>query len=144
MNYINWFFKLSNASCIPGIKLTWSWFISFFVNCWTWLASIFFFNLFLKNIYLFIYLFTYLLTYLAAPGLSCGMQDLRCHVWDLHCGMRTLSCGMWDLVPWPGMKPGTPALGAWSLSHWTTREVPWLANILFRIFAFIFMIEMDL
>ena len=29
--------------------------------------------------------------YLAAPGLSCSMWDLRCHV-------RTLSCSMWDLV----------------------------------------------
>ena len=27
------------------------------------------------------------------------------------------------LVPWPGIKPRSPALGAWSLSHWTTREV---------------------
>ena len=35
-----------------------------------------------------------------------------------------LSCGMWDQVPWPGIKPRAPALGAWSLSHWTTREVP--------------------
>jgi len=24
----------------------------------------------------------------------------------------------------PGIKPWPPALGAWSLSHWTTREVP--------------------
>ena len=31
---------------------------------------------------------------------------------------------MWDLVPRPGIKPGPPALGAWSLSHWTTRAVP--------------------
>ena len=38
-------------------------------------------------------------------------------------GMRTLGCGMWDLVPWPGIKPRPPALGAWSLSHWTAREV---------------------
>ena len=74
----------------------------------------------------FIYLciFKYLFIYLAAPGLSCG-------TWDLHCGMRDLlvvacelfSCSMWDLVPWPGIEPGPPALGAWSLSHWTTREV---------------------
>ena len=35
-----------------------------------------------------------------------------------------LSCGMWDLVPWPGIELGRPALGAWSLSHWTTREAP--------------------
>ena len=31
---------------------------------------------------------------------------------------------MWDLVPWPGIKPGPPALGMRSLSYWTTREVP--------------------
>ena len=31
---------------------------------------------------------------------------------------------MWDLVPRPGIKPGPPTLGAWSLTHWTTREVP--------------------
>ena len=46
------------------------------------------------------------------------------------CGTQTLSCGllvaacMWDLVPWPGIKPWAPALGARSLTHWTTREVP--------------------
>ena len=37
-------------------------------------------------------------------GLSCGMQDL--------------------LIPWPGIELGPPALGSWSLSQWTTREVP--------------------
>ena len=37
---------------------------------------------------------------------------------------RIFSCGMWDLVPWPGIEPGPPALGARSLSHRTTREVP--------------------
>ena len=30
-----------------------------------------------------------------------------------------------DLVPQPGIKPGLPALQVRSLSHWTTREVPW-------------------
>ena len=34
------------------------------------------------------------------------------------------SCGMWDPVPWLGMEPGPPALGAPSFSHWTTSEVP--------------------
>ena len=38
--------------------------------------------------------------------------------------MPGVSCGMQDLVLWLGIKPGAPALGAWSLSHWTTREVP--------------------
>ena len=28
------------------------------------------------------------------------------------------------LVPWPGIKPLPPAVEAWSLNHWTTREVP--------------------
>ena len=45
-------------------------------------------------------------------------------VLSLSCSIRTLSCSMWDLVPWPGIKPGPPALGAWNHSHWTTREGP--------------------
>ena len=45
----------------------------------------------------------YLFTHLAAPDLSCSMRDL---------------------VPWPGTELRPPALGAWSLSHWTTRQVP--------------------
>ena len=32
----------------------------------------------------------------------------------------------------PGIKPGLPAFGAWSLNHWTTREVP-LSTILMRL-----------
>ena len=31
---------------------------------------------------------------------------------------------MWDLVPKLGIEPRPPASRAWSLSHWTTREVP--------------------
>ena len=38
---------------------------------------------------------------------------------------KIFSCSMWDLVPRPGIEPRPPALGARSLSHWTTREVPW-------------------
>ena len=30
----------------------------------------------------------------------------------------------WYLVPQPGIEPGSPALGVWSLTHWITREVP--------------------
>ena len=44
----------------------------------------------------------YFKIYLAVPGLSCGMQDL---------------------IPRPGIEPGPPALGAWSLGHWSSREV---------------------
>ena len=41
------------------------------------------------------------------------------------CGLLVAAC-MWDLVPWPGIEPRPPALGAWSLTHWTTREIPWV------------------
>ena len=37
--------------------------------------------------------------------------------------MPSLSCYMWDLVPWPGIELRA-LLGVWSLSHWTTRDVP--------------------
>ena len=33
------------------------------------------------------------------------------------------------LVPRPGTEPMPPALGVWSLNHWTTREVPPLCFI---------------
>ena len=38
--------------------------------------------------------------------------------------MLTLSWGMQDLIPRPGIEPGPPALGAWSLSRWTTEKSP--------------------
>ena len=41
-----------------------------------------------------------------------------------------LNCGMWDLGPRPGVEPGFPALRARSLSHWTTRELPWPSKIM--------------
>ena len=31
---------------------------------------------------------------------------------------------MQDLVPWPRIKPGPPALGVRSLTHWTTKGSP--------------------
>ena len=61
---------------------------------------------------------------------------VACKIFHLHCGLRDffvvacriLSCSMWDPVPWPGIKPEFPALGAWSLSHWTTSEVPFYSS----------------
>ena len=44
----------------------------------------------------------------------------------------SLSCSMWDLVPWPEIEPRPRALEAWSLSYWTTREVPsYLIDVLY-------------
>ena len=56
-------------------------------------------------------LFIYLYIYLSMLGLSCK------HIGSLVVAWRIS-------VPWPGIEPGPPALGARSLSHWTTREVP--------------------
>ena len=58
----------------------------------------------------------------------------------IYLAVLGLSCSMWDLVPWPGMEPKPPALGAQSLSYWTTREVPdfWCLEIsLFGLQSFL-------
>ena len=41
------------------------------------------------------------------------------------------------LVPWPGIEPGSLALGVWSLNHWTTREVTSLSFFFFFFKRFI-------
>ena len=38
--------------------------------------------------------------------------------------MPGLSCSMRDLVLGSGIEPRFPTLGAWSLTHWTTRDDP--------------------
>ena len=76
-----------------------------------------------------------------------------CSRWNLFSyGIQTLSCGIWDLTPWPGIEFGPPALGAQSISHWTTREVPmtslikdksqgkWLGNKLHCSFRYWFVV----
>ena len=75
-------------------------------------------------------------------GLMCSDDISRCF-WDARYGFEFyffifniylaapgLSCSTRDLVPWPGIEPGSPALGARSLNLWTTREVPrlWILN----------------
>ena len=36
--------------------------------------------------------------------------------------LHHMACGI--VVPWPVIKPASPVVEAWSLNHWTTREVP--------------------
>ena len=43
-------------------------------------------------------------------------RDLVTRIVYLHCAMQ-------DLVPWPGIKPRPPALGAQRVNQWATREV---------------------
>ena len=43
----------------------------------------------------------------------------------LSCGTNALPCGTWNLSsPARDQTRAPPVLGAWSLSHWTTREIP--------------------
>ena len=42
----------------------------------------------------------------------------------IYLAVLVLSCGMRDLLLPPRVEPGPPALGAQSLSHWTTKEIP--------------------
>ena len=41
---------------------------------------------------------------------------------NIYLAVLGVSCDMWDLVPWSGIEPGDPALGAQSLGHWTIRK----------------------
>ena len=73
-------------------------------------------------------------------------------IFDLRCSMRNLylwhvetvvmpcenslvvawelfGWSMWDIVPWSGLEPRSPPLRVWSLSHWTTKEVPIVTDI---------------
>ena len=67
------------------------------------------------------------------PGRSSGQTEAGFFFLIFICLCWVLSCSMWDLVPWPKTKPRPPVVGAWSLSWWTTREVP---KIFFKIFNF--------
>ena len=83
------------------------------------------FLLYFSSSFLNIY-FDAFVSYLAALGQSWHVGSsvfiAACRIFS--CSIQTLSWGKWDLVPWPGIEPGPPELGVWSLSHWMTREVP--------------------
>ena len=66
----------------------------------------------------------YLLTQFTNVEYISGYRLLVWLQWVLVVVCRIFSCRMWDLVPRPGIKPRALALGEWSLSHWTTEEVP--------------------
>ena len=53
----------------------------------------------------------------------CQILIAASQIFSLPWSMQTLNCVVWDIVHRPGMEPRPPALGAQSLSHWTTREV---------------------
>ena len=67
----------------------------------------------------FFFFFNILFIYLVAPGLSCSRRvPLLWHANSKLWHARGI------LVPWPGIEPRPPVLGARSLNHCATREVP--------------------
>ena len=64
------------------------------------------------------------LTFLFLPP-SLPHLTLHCYINLFFFLAMPCACGI--LVPWPGIEPMIPALGAHSLNHWTTRKVPILA-----------------
>ena len=46
--------------------------------------------------------------------------------WVLVVALENFSCSVWGLVPYSGIEHRPHALEAWSLSHWTTEEVPFI------------------
>ena len=63
------------------------------------------------------------------------MLDVAHGIFGLCYGMRDFVFGMWDLVPWPGIEPRPPVLGAQHPSQWTTREAPGPCELLCDIMA---------
>ena len=70
--------------------------------------------------------------FLYFPGISsphlfksgCSRPEMHL-MGSFRCGVQgLLHRGMQDLAPRPGTEPRPPALGPWSLTHWTTREAP--------------------
>ena len=61
-------------------------------------------------------------------GQEWGKEDMYPHILVIFKNSflffwpRPAACGI--LVPQPGIEPALPAVEAWSLNHWTTREVP--------------------
>ena len=112
--------------CLVGCSFFFFYFLKSFFSLSFWIASIItssislisFFRMsnlplilssvLFKNIYLFS---------------LCRVLVAAHEVFIVACGFLAAAC-MWDLVPQPRIKPRHPALGAWSFTHWTTREVP--------------------
>jgi len=81
----------------------------------------------------------YMCIYLAVPGLSCGMwypQSLLWHTGSVFIsGMELCQARSSSLIK-DQTRP--PVLGAQSLNHWTSREIPML-NTIFNMFSKTFM-----
>ena len=124
------FCPFKNPSCLFKRKEFWTSLLSGYIlrifpsNLWEEIFSIYLWSAvsyyFLIKKCLFIWLH---------PDLAgaCGIISLHRGKRDFQLQHADSSCSMWNRVPWPGIQPRPPAWAAWSLSHWTTREVPALS-----------------
>ena len=69
----------------------------------------------IMSIYLFVWLHQFLVHHFLVAAFG---------IFDGLCGTWTLGFSMWDLILWPGIESGPPALGTQTLSYWTTGKVP--------------------
>ena len=46
-----------------------------------------------------------------------GITYIYIYIYFIHLAVLSLGCNMWDLVPWPGIELGSPALGVPNVSH---------------------------
>ena len=86
---------------------------------------------FFKSTFKTIYNFSFFLNIYLIGCTGSLLQHAGSLIFTVACGifsysMENFSCGMRDIVPCPGIQPEPLALGAWSGSHWTSREVPHL------------------
>ena len=70
---------------------------------------------FLNSVFFSFFKFIWLCQVIVA---ALGSFSFCCMCGILSCSMWTFCCGMWDLVPWPEIELGPPALRTQSLSHW--------------------------
>ena len=61
-----------------------------------------------------------LLSHWGSPSYVQSMCQFLSFLMFIYLATPGLRCGMWDLVSRLGMEPWPPALGAWSLSQWTS------------------------
>ena len=109
-----------------------------FINNKVLFSLIFYFQIFDFCLYLFLLLliFIYLFSCAGSYVQHVGPPNFVVAWGFFNCGMWTLNCSMWVLVPCPGIESKSSALGAWSLSHWTTKEAliyGWFNRKLFLI-----------
>ena len=112
------------CAVVHGVAKSWTWLSDWTELNWVNTGYMCVFQFWLRNTFLFVSLLHHFIKVALFGFLHFKLLlKIFLFIW-LH---------IWDLVPWPGTEPRHPALGAWSLTHWATREVPKVTLFLFAI-----------